>query len=716
MEAAAETEGETHAPVIDVDADDDADQMPAVTTFGAGIALSGGLISLIAGYRLRQRRRRHRGAALAMPTGPAAAVEQELRTVGDPLAIEEVDHALRALARHCRDTGQDLPEIRVARFTHDTFEIYLTEPRQLPAPWTGIADQTLWALHPNASDNTGREVSEEDQQLPAPYPALVTIGQDAEGAHVLLDLESVGEFRIGGDTEAVEGILAALAIELATSIWADDLTVTLVGSIPEMEDVLQTGRIRYLPTVGRLFEEMQRRAESDRLALQLDDATDLHHARVQAKAPSTWYPEIVLLTHPLTERQETQLDQLLNDLPRVAVAAVALSDKESDWHLAAEGDGHVLYPLGLTINPQRVPTEPYRRILEIADIARHGQEISNQVTAAAVDSMLDEAAEYLQTTNPADLVESQDDAPVDTDELGDKALTEVGEEVSALAAPVAAEEETTDMEAELVPAVSPVDSVVDVGPREGQPYLRLLGPIQLVGAAGPVEEKRQKRLVEYLAYLMLTEDASNITAIDDAIWPNRKTQDNTSTRNSVTSRLRKWLGLQEGTDIPRLEMNTYVVTDVGCDWFDFQALTQGASLEEVPTQNLQAAVELLQGPVLKGAGVRYWAWAEPIQQEMISRIVDACYELAARQLVDEEYLACEATLAKGLDIEPGDEQLWRMRILAAHARHNTAAVEEATARLYAQLDAFECSPEDETDEFLSALKQGAQVADLMELI
>lgn len=694
-------------PVITVDAEDEADQAPAVTPFGAGIALSAGIISLIGGYRIAQRRKRLRGAALAMPTGAAVLVEQQLRQVNNSLAIEDVDKALRALSQHCTDTGQELPEIYIARLSASSFELYLREPRQLPAPWTGVADQTLWALYP---DQAAALADRDFSAFPAPYPGLVTIGQDVEGSHVLVDLEAIGELSIAADTQASEEILAALAVELATSCWADDLTVTLVGAFPEMEDVLKTGRINYVPTVGRLFEDLQSRADSDRVAMAQAQVDDLHQARLEATVPSTWYPEIVLLAHPLTQKQSDQLDQLLTALPHVAVAAVSVADKDITWRLETRDEDALLHPTNLTITPQRLPAEPYKSILEIATVAQTGQEVNNQVTAQAVDELVTEATAWLQTqTTPATAAEiTLTDLPVPlpaAPETTDKDTETASEQ----------EQDTT---AETTPAVDEPGTAEDdvtlvYGPQEDQPYLQLLGHIDLVGAPGPVEQKRQARMIEYLAYLMLN-PGSAIEAIDEAIWPNRKNPENSPTRNSVTSRLRKWLGTQDNGQ-PRVEMNTYTITDVGCDWFDFCRLINGKALEDLPDARLEAAISLVRGSVLKGAGIRYWAWAEPIRQEMISTVVDACYELAVRQMANEDWLACEATLAKALDIEPGDEQFWRMRILAAHARHNQQAVQEATDRLFAQLEAFDTAPGPVTDTFLRALKDGASITDLMEM-
>ena len=56
------------------------------------------------------------------------------------------------------------------------------------------------------------------------------------------------------------------------------------------------------------------------------------------------------------------------------------------------------------------------------------------------------------------------------------------------------------------------------------------------------------------------------------------------------------------------------------------------------------------------------------------------------------------------------------RLGLAYARHNKPAMEEATARLFAQLEAFDVAPEPQTTEFLRCLDDGADVTDLMEKI
>ena len=88
--------------------------------------------------------------------------------------------------------------------------------------------------------------------MPSPYPSLVTVGHDLDGAHVLVDLEHVGELAVDGDHDGSVAVLAAIAAELATSAWAEDLQVTLVGCLPDLPSTLGTGRVRHVATLAEL--------------------------------------------------------------------------------------------------------------------------------------------------------------------------------------------------------------------------------------------------------------------------------------------------------------------------------------------------------------------------------------------------------------------------------------------------------------------------------
>ena len=337
---------------------------PVRTAAGAGSLLAAGIVALIAARRAALGRRRRPGQPTPMPTGQAADVERALRVVADPFGVEAVDAALRALARDCARAGRALPILRWARLSAGQLDLHLAEPAPLPAPWTGTADTLTWTLH---VEHTADLDPAALASVPAPYPALVTLGHDLDDGHILIDLEHVGALAVAGKPERARQVLAALAVELATSGWADDLRVTTVLDNVGLEDALQTGRIRYQPSVGYLLDDLTTRAADDRSALAAAGAPDLPHARVSGAAPDAWTPEVLLLACAMTARHRNLLTALVDERPRVAVAAVTTEDQIGEWALtlADEDDVAVLEPLALRLRPQRLDPVVYDHILEL---------------------------------------------------------------------------------------------------------------------------------------------------------------------------------------------------------------------------------------------------------------------------------------------------------------------------------------------------------------
>ena len=757
----------------------------ARTSYGVGALLAAGVIALLAARRRTQQRRRRPGQRMPMPTGAAAQVEQELRATADALSIETVDVALRSLARSCTEAGVALPAVRAARLTATQFDLYLAEPAELPEPWTGTADDTVWTLE---VDNTAELEGTDISDIPAPYPALVTVGHDEEDGHVLLDLEFLGSIGVSGqDDAATREILAALAIELANSTWADDLQVTLVGAFPDLEDTLQTGRIRYLPSAGRILEDLLHRADLDREAMSAEGAPDLHNARVTGAAPDAWAPEIVLLAGDITDRQRNQLEQLVTDLPRVALATVTNGLNVGEWGLdLTAGDGPdyaVLNPIGLQLRPQRLPAEQYGHLLEIASLADVAEldpteavpppslaEVESVVPvdepSAPVSAMPEITLEHLEAVAAVEVSSSptamptfgpllpQDKRPTDDvdDETvltaaptepqlvaegppSDRTLADPAEvEVNPVQSDDSPEQDpetqfpldeagttTPEATASHVYASPAVDETLAEStdePAAAQeapvhpmplptPRILVLGPVDLVNAEGTVEPTKRSRLLEYAAYLALTPGATH-TAIDNAIWPDRKNEDNLNTRNTATSKLRRWVGTDpvNGDEyLPRLQagegyaFHPAVTTDAG-DWDHLL----GHDPLNAPTERLEGALALVRGVPFEGTHRKRYAWAEPIRQRLISEIVDASYELARRRLMEGRWRGAEEAVVVGLRIEPAQENLWRMRILAAHESRNLAAEAEAVERLLTITEQLECDLEPETEQLLAALK------------
>ena len=734
-------------------ADADADQWIARTSYGVGAILAAGVLGLVIARRRNQQRRRQPGQRMPTHSPELVETESELRTTADSLSIETVDTALRALARHCTTEGTALPDVRAARLTATQFDLYLAEPTTLPAPWIGTDDKTVWRLDTDHTPQTTPNIAE---TTPAPYPALVTIGHDEEDGHVFLNLEHLGALAITGDDQHTREILAALAIELALSTWADDLQVTLVGAFPELEDTLQTGRIRYLPTIGRLVDHLATRAADDRAALAEAGVGDLNAARAAGTVPDAWTPEIVLLGGNITDKQRNELAGFIDELPRVALAAVTSGEHITSWGLdladpSTGGDVATLAPIGLELRPQRLPSEQYGHLLELAamtDVEElEGEPVRDPSLAEVesvvpVDDPVDDPAEGSVSAIP-DLQEDVLHVPADPTALpaddehpdevdAEQAAASAGESESAVvteaeASPgaLAAEEaadavveaveeaaadvvelaptETADDVVEPAAATGPVDEGVD---ENEAPRVVVLGPVDLLNPGGKVEPSKRARLLEYATYLALHPGATH-TAIDDAIWPDRRTEDNLNTRNTATSKLRRWVGkTPDGQDYlpPHQAGEGYAFhPDVTTDAAQWDALIDQDPIN-APTENLENALQLVRGMPFQGTHRRRYAWAEPIKRRLIAEIVDASYELARRRLMDGRWRAAEQAVVVGLSIEPAQENLWRLRILAAHESHNAEAEAEAINRLLTVTEQLECDLEPETEQLLAALK------------
>ncbi|PUB29045.1 transcriptional activator [Promicromonospora sp. AC04] len=673
---------------VQSDAADDgmSDDAPwqVATVAGVGTVLAAGVLTVLARRRRDQQRLRRPGQRVPLPVGDTAAFEQAIRAAADHLSVETVDLALRSLASLCVESGRPLPVVRAARLTAQAFELYLEEPTLLPQPWRNAGDSTVWRL--DVAD-VQRLAPVDPAVVPAPYPSLVTIGSDDDQGHVFLNLEHLGALGITGDDPATREILAALAVELATSVWADDLQVTLVGAFPDLEDTMRTGRIRYLPSIGRIIEDLTRRAHDDRAALAAQRVPDLYAARVAGVAPDAWSPEIVLLADQVSDEQRAQLARLTDDLPHVALATITGGTSVGEWsvQLLPGQELAVLAPIGLELRPQRLPSDQYGHLLRLVSLADAG------------------AFEGVGQSEPS-VAEVEAIAPVS------EPRTDTAE--IPIVAPLLAEPVETADPYDDEPAPDTLEVAIVPDPRAGAapsgtaPRILALGPVDLQNAAGTVEDGKRARLLELATFLALHPGTTR-TAIDAAIWPDRAGADNLSTRNAATSRLRRWVGQDaDGQDyLPRHQADgghgflPSVTTDAG----EWDHLLGGAPLD-ASTENLEAALPLVRGVPFEGTHTRRYAWAEPIRQRLIAEIVDASYTLARRRLLEGRWRSAEAAVVVGLRVEPTQESLWRVRILAAHESRDAEAETEAIERLLSITERLECDLQPETEQLLAALK------------
>lgn len=200
--------------------------------------------------------------------------------------------------------------------------------------------------------------------------------------------------------------------------------------------------------------------------------------------------------------------------------------------------------------------------------------------------------------------------------------------------------------------------------------VRVLHPTP--GVEGTTERLTPKN-VAVLGFLAFHRSVP-VDKLREVFWPSSV---NKSTTHNAISVIRRQVG-RDADDAPRLQLavdGRFAISDeVGCDWTRFVTLTTEATnarRSQDPVGEmawLQAALELVQGPIGSGVDTRNWLWLtdDPVIYSRVeTAIVDAAYRLGT--------LACEANLAelahwaaaKGLSVVAEQEALYRIQMSAA---------------------------------------------------
>jgi DNA-binding SARP family transcriptional activator len=658
------------------------------TVTGTGALLAASLVALLTARRIRQRHRRRPGQRIPLPAHASAATEAELRAVADPAGLAHVDLALRNFAALHRAAGRPLPALRAARLTASHLELYLTEVATLPSPWIATSDPTVWAM----TYEELRAGSEVDMR--APYPALVTLGHDLEGAHVLVDLEQITALGLDGNDSDTLPVLAALAVELATSPWADDLLVTLVGCLPELPGSVATGRLRHVERVEQLVADLEGRAVDVERVLRECGVADLAAARGTGVADDAWSPEIVLMAHDIASHQRAQLEEVLYRVPRVGLAAVTGGKTGlGEWRLRFLGDGSTarLDPPGVTLRPQRLAGAEYEHLLDVLQLSDADPVAGPDWAArlpAGESALADLPTPAAATADEARrLPATAPDIPSQlhgrrADEPGDRSNQAVGDVVR-------------------MPAQAP--------------GVRLFGPVTIVGATGPepviVKDGRAVanhlgRATALVAFLACTPKGATTEQVAAALSPVRRLSP--ATIWSLASRTRKWLG-NDAQGVPYYPRTPDAGAHrlhpaVRTDWSRWLDLV-GDDAAAAPTDRLVDALELVSGRPFDGVAERHYAWAEPIRQEMTAGVVDVAHEVARRALTSGDAETARRASRVGRSVDPTNELLWRDALRAESVAGNREAQRRLVDQLLALANDLDIDLEPDTEQLVADLER-----------
>ena len=693
----------------------------------ASALLAVGVLGVISARRRRSAISRRPGRRLPGYTPQAEQAVSTLRNVSAPLTVAHLDLALRTLSAGLRAAGQPLPRICAIRLGDDRLDARLAEPAESlpPRPFEVSDDGLVWTL---PADRAGLLLdATEANQVAAPYPSLVTLGTDEDGAHVLVDLETVAALSVdtGGDGGDAHAILAALAFELATASWADDLQLTIAGTCADLPEALGVDRARYVEHVSDLFDDLEREAAQAQEQLDEEDLTDARQGRMSDDGTDAWTPHILLIGHALTDAETHRLAEILTALPRIAVAAITTDPTQiTEWALVAtDPAGQAsLEPLGLRITPQRLSGDAYAAVCAAL--------IESQSTATepapwwdhdAAEDQLDLADDNVDDTttiavlhpdaeepDPGSepVVDEETADPVADDELEDDELARERhgleeDRASDQGAPAAAEayaaapELATDVteegattppallevaavahakDAELEPSVAAA-VVTHRSAEEGQgievaplaslprrPTLQLLGEVTVENITGTLASGRTAtELLGVVVFLYLHPGCST-AAFKDAFAKR------TYNTDELVSRTRRWLGnAEDGTPLlPKASRRDggrfYQLSDLlRSDWALFHELTVGG-VNTAPTTQLVDALRLVRGRPLASIPPDLLSSVEPWREEATSTIVDAALVLGSRAVARSDLDLARWAVRQGHKAGAYNEGLSRLQI------------------------------------------------------
>ncbi|MGP5306904.1 LysM peptidoglycan-binding domain-containing protein [Brachybacterium alimentarium] len=631
--AGAEAQAPASAPSTE------AEETSTVPWTGVGSIFAASILGAVLARRLHTQRKRR--ADQRIPEAATVDLDQiRLTRIEDPTVLGFVDRALRTLSALQLRDGQTLPDVRLARLTDNHLELYASAPHELPAPFEATEDPATWLLPRTAALADDETIAD----IVAPYPALVTIGTDSDGYQILVDLEHLAALGIHAASQTSMPVMRALTVSLATSQWADDLAITTVGVCPELEDALGSGRITYRETATDLLDDLEAKLERDQEVLEELGHDSAQHARQAGDATDLWAPEIIIIGTDLSLTEKRRLQTIVDARPQIAVAVIS-SDQHTDlseWRMHIESlEAARLEPLGLELSPQHLTDADYNAVLR----------------ALGAASTLEPAAE-VPDEQPA-----AEDAP------------------AAPLRPVAIVQPSTSTI--LTTAQREADPEL---PTE-HPYIRVLGPIEILGADGPYEDKRLPAMTETVAYLHLN-PAKPETDFRADLWPGKRVADNT--RHALISRTRRWLGATDNGARYLPEANradgSYTLDErVTSDWAYIQQIAK--LHQDASSEQLAEALKLVRGAPFANSSRTRYRWSVTLSHRMIDTVLDLANELAQRALEAGDIETTLWATQQGLLVESLHEQLWRYRLQAA--AHDPDLHQRITHDLEAQLAAVD---------------------------
>ena len=617
----------------------------------AASLLAAGVLAALGRKRREQLWRRAFGRRIAGPDPDAALAEKALRLGADDPAVRMLDTGLRYLSRELSAAGQTPPTVFAAHLGQENLDLWVAPPDpQPPRPWQAADGGQVWRL-PFAAI-AGLDVAEAGGPAGlAPYPGLVSLGT-SESGRILVDLEVAhGLIAVRGGRRVVQAALSALAVELVTNRWSDQMQVTLIGFGDGLAEI-NPERVRVLRTLDEALPDLERRAAEVRDAMASAGIDSVLTGRSQGTDPAAWAPHYLIMGAPPTQAQAERLLALARSRYRMGFGYVIAGDVRGAtwaWDLSDEGRLRA-DALGFDLEAQLLPPEQYAAVVKLFRGAAAGADVP---LAALSPEGAAPAAHLAPGAAP----------PVEIALLGQ----------TAVQAPGPLEPDRLALATELVVYLAAHPDGVHANVLAGAVWPRGVSP-----------EVRDAALSRVHAWL----------GTDEAGQPNLLTD--------PSGRLRLGPGARVDWQVFRA-------------LFIRASHAAAASDTAAEAGYLERALTLVGGQFLDGRDPARYAWlaTDEIEYEVTAAVADAAHRLSGLRLAAGDADGAMEAARAGLRLAFNDELLWRDLLTGAHATGQEhvlrAVVSEISARVALDEVMPRMAPETEAliDELLPSWRTSA---------
>jgi hypothetical protein len=422
----------------------------------------------------------------------------------------------------------------------------------------------------------------------------------------------------------VQAVLAAMAVELATSRWSDRMQITLVGFGPELE-MLAPERIRVVPTLEEAMPALAARSAEIEHSLASLRADSVLTGRSAGVHPDSWAPHYLIMAVPPAPQQRERLLALASTRHRTAMGYVVAGDVPGaawTWDVSEQGRLHAGL-LGFDLAAQLLPVPQYRAVVELFRAAEQpdGVPLGDPPPDAAPPEQLAAASPMSAEVRMLGQMAVQAPGSVEPDRVG--AATEI---------------------------------VMYLASHPGGVHPNVLAAA--IWPRGVTPEVQQAALTRVQAWLG-TDSAGRPNLITDAGG-------------------RISLG-------PEVRVDWQVFCSLLAQ--AAEATRAAVPRPAYEAAALTRALDLVQGQLLDGRGAGRYAWlaADPLEYEATARVADAGHRLAQLRLASGDAQGAMDAARSALRLAFNDELLWRDLLTAAHATGQEhvlrAVVGEVSARV-----------------------------------